>query len=163
MSCSEAYSSSPTWMRGQARVIFIVTYDLRSGRERTPLFKALRSLGPSSHLMASTWAISTGKSPKAVASTLLAHLGPEDSILVSQLSETHVAHVTSQAAQWIAACQQSERERKARQLERERERTARRELRRFVESRATAINRLAVTILVPRSADFAIDATLYES
>ncbi len=113
--------------------------------------------------MASTWAISTGKSPKTVASTLLAHLGPEDSILVSQLSETHVAHVTSQAAEWIAARQQSERERKARELERERERTARRELRRFIKSRATAINRLAVTGLAPRSADSGIDATLYES
>lgn len=144
---------------GRAGLIFIITYDLRSGRDRVSLFKALQSLGPASQLMASTWAICAEESSETVAAKLLAHLDPEDSILVSQLSETDVARVTSQAAQWIAAHQQRERVRKAKQLEREREHNEKRELRHLSKSRATPIRCLAATGSVPRSADSGLDVT----
>jgi len=92
-------------------VILVVTYDLRSGRERASLFKTLRSFGRCSQFMASGWVISTRRTPAKLAARLLPHLDPEDSICIMPLEDTLAAYLPQRAANWVAAQQQLTHER----------------------------------------------------
>jgi hypothetical protein len=98
-------------MRGRAEVFFVVTYDLRSGRNRSSLFKTLRSFGRWSHFMASGWIISTRRTHANITARLLSHLDPEDSICIMPLEDTHAAYLPQRAANWVAAQQQLTRKR----------------------------------------------------
>jgi hypothetical protein len=86
-------------------MIFVVTYDLRSGRDRTSLFKTLQSFGRCSQFMASGWVISTNSTPANLAARLLPYLDPEDSICIMPLEDTHAAYLPQRAANWVAAQQ----------------------------------------------------------
>ncbi len=93
--------------RGRVQMIYVVTYDLRSRRDRTSLFKTLRTVGRSSHqFMASGWVISTHKSAAELAARLLLHLDPEDSICITPLKDANAAYLPHRAASWVAAQQQ---------------------------------------------------------
>lgn len=55
-------------------MFFVVTYDLRSGRDRSSLFKTLRSFGRCCQFMASGSVISTRRRPPNLAARLLRKL-----------------------------------------------------------------------------------------
>jgi hypothetical protein len=93
-------------------MFLIVTYDLKSQRDRTPLFHAIESFGPSSHFMASAWLLRTEKSPAELADALRAHMAPPDSIFVAKLSGEGAAWLPQRASEWIAKQQQLARKRK---------------------------------------------------
>jgi CRISPR/Cas system-associated endoribonuclease Cas2 len=80
--------------------MYVITYDLRSRKDRTSLFATLQSFGPSSHFMASAWLISTSTPRARVAATLQSHLDRQDSIFVSRLSDVDAAYLPPQAAEW---------------------------------------------------------------
>jgi hypothetical protein len=100
-----------TRLRGRAPMIFVVTYDLRSGRDRTSLFKTLQSFGRCCQFMASGWVISTSSTPANLAAGLLPYLDPQDSICIMPLVDTHAAYLPKRAANWVAAQQPLTRER----------------------------------------------------
>ena len=97
-------------------MIFVITYDLRSGRDRTSLFKTLQSFGRCSQFMASGWVISTRRTHANLIARLLPHLDPEDSICIMPLADAHAAYLPQRAANWVAAQQQLTRERTRRVL-----------------------------------------------
>jgi hypothetical protein len=66
--------------------ILIVTYDLRSPRDYTPFFNALRLIGPWWHYLTSTWLVETNKTSQQAFEALHPHMDPLDLILIAELS-----------------------------------------------------------------------------
>ena len=92
-------------------MILIITYDLKSNRDYTTLFEAVKSLGTWWHYMASTWLVSTDKSPEQVALDLHAYMDPQDSLLVDELGPAPKGYLPAQAWEWIVMQRKLEAER----------------------------------------------------
>lgn len=84
-------------------MILIITYDLKSPRDYTPLYNAIQSLGPWSHYIASTWLVSTEKSPTEAATALRPYMDSQDGLLISEVGGTYAGYLPQPAWEWIAA------------------------------------------------------------
>jgi hypothetical protein len=81
--------------------ILIVTYDLKSPQNYTPLYEALKAQGVWWHYLASTWLIDTAKSPQEVFDAVHPHIGPHDFILISELGQRNQGWLPQAAWDWI--------------------------------------------------------------
>jgi hypothetical protein len=82
-------------------MIYIVTYDLVGRGDYTPFYEALKKQGPWSHYLASTWLISTGKSPEEVMSAIRPYMNGQDLLLVAELGPRYQGFLPVQAWDWI--------------------------------------------------------------
>ncbi len=81
--------------------ILIITYDLKSVKDYTPFYDALKDQGPWWHYMASTWLIDTTKNPQQVWEALHPHMDQRDFILVSDLGPRRQGWLPKKAWDWI--------------------------------------------------------------
>jgi hypothetical protein len=86
-------------------VILIVSYDLKSIKDYTPFFDALKREGTYSwwHYLSSTWLLSTVHTPDNVANALRPHLGATDFLLVAEIGKTYSGWLPKEAWDWITA------------------------------------------------------------
>lgn len=87
-------------------MILIVTYDLRTARDYHEFYEALKAQAENGkwwHYMASTWIISTSKTPQAVVSELRQdkYLDPADLIFVCELAPNYQGWLPKPAWDWI--------------------------------------------------------------
>jgi hypothetical protein len=87
-------------------MILFVTYDLKGGRDYNPFYEALKLQGPWWHYLASTWLISTGKTPQEVVNGIHLYMDPQDSLLVAEMGEHYQGYLPKQAWDWINQQQQ---------------------------------------------------------
>jgi hypothetical protein len=86
-------------------MILIVSYDLKSVKDYTPFFEALKREGTYSwwHYLSSTWLLSTSRTPENVANAMRPYLGPSDFLLVGEFGKTYNGWLPKEAWEWIAA------------------------------------------------------------
>src|SRR5216684_7017209 len=94
-------------------MILIVSYDLKSARDYTAFYNALRSQGTWWHYLASTWLISTGKSPEEVANAVRPQMDLQDFLLVADPGPRYQGYLPPQAWDWINTQRKLEVERVA--------------------------------------------------
>ena len=82
-------------------MILIVTYDLKTRRDYTAFYGALQQQGSWWHYIASTWLLSTDKSPEEVARALRPYMDLYDSLLVAELGGRYNGYLPDEAWQWI--------------------------------------------------------------
>jgi hypothetical protein len=87
-------------------MILFVTYDLKGGRDYNPFYEALKLQGPWWHYLASTWLISTGKTPQEVVNGIHLYMDPQDSLLVAEMGTHYQGYLPKQAWDWINQQQQ---------------------------------------------------------
>ena len=86
--------------------VLIITYDLRTPKDYHDFYEAIKAQGEQGkwwHYMASTWLLSTGKSPAQVVDAIQSYLEAQDSLFVCQLSPSYQGRLPKQAWDWINA------------------------------------------------------------
>jgi hypothetical protein len=82
-------------------MILIVTYDLRSPQDYHNFYEAVKQQGKWWHYMASTWLLSTQKTPQEVVDAILPHMDVQDFLLVCELSNKYQGRLPKPAWEWI--------------------------------------------------------------
>jgi len=82
-------------------MILVVSYDFKTVMDRTPFYDALKAQGAWWHYLASTWLISTEKTPEQVVLTLQVHLSSHDFLLVTIMGEQFQGLLPKEAWDWI--------------------------------------------------------------
>ena len=82
-------------------MILFVSYDLKSARDYTPFYEALKQQGSWWHYLASTWLISTDKSPTQVAEAVRPFMDSPDFLLVAEMGKLHQGYLPKSAWDWI--------------------------------------------------------------
>ncbi len=82
-------------------MILFVTYDLKSGRDYNPFYEALKRQGPWWHYVASTWLISTSKTPQEVVDATHQYMDAQDSLLVAEMGAHYQGYLPKPAWDWI--------------------------------------------------------------
>lgn len=86
-------------------MILIVTYDLKTPRDYHDFYEALKSQADNGkwwHYMASTWILSTSKTPTAILEAVRKqYLDPQDSIFVCELSPNYEGWLPKPAWDWL--------------------------------------------------------------
>jgi hypothetical protein len=82
-------------------MILIVSYDLKSARDYTTFYESLKAQGSWWHYLASTWLISTDKSPAQVAEAVRPYIEPTDFLLVTEMGKTYQGYLPKPAWDWI--------------------------------------------------------------
>ena len=87
-------------------MILIITYDLRTPKDYHNFYEAIKAQGEQGkwwHYMASTWLLSTTKTPQAVVDALRMHLDNQDLLFVCQLAANYQGWLPKPAWDWIYA------------------------------------------------------------
>jgi hypothetical protein len=87
-------------------MILIVTYDLRTPKDYHDFYEAIKAQGEQGkwwHYMASTWLLSTSKSPSDVAEALRPHMDNQDFLFVCELAPNYQGWLPKPAWDWINA------------------------------------------------------------
>src|SRR5580698_7749865 len=87
-------------------MILIITYDLRTPKDYHDFYEAIKSQGEQGkwwHYMASTWLLSTNKSPQQVFDAIHPHLDNQDFVFVCELSKNYQGWLPKSAWEWIYA------------------------------------------------------------
>lgn len=82
-------------------MILIVTYDLKSPNDYHNFYEAVKQQGKWWHYMASTWLLSTQKTPQEVVDAVLPHMDIQDLLLVCELSNKYQGRLPKPAWEWI--------------------------------------------------------------
>lgn len=82
---------------------YIVTYDLNNETKRPPIVKDIRSYESWAMLSESSYAISTGQTPKQVYDFLSKHLDSNDNLYVINLTNPHYGQGPKDVNDWLAA------------------------------------------------------------
>jgi len=82
-------------------MILIVTYDLRSPQDYHNFYEAVKQQGKWWHYMASTWLLSTQKTPQEVVDAILPRMDVQDFLLVCELSNKYQGRLPKPAWEWI--------------------------------------------------------------
>lgn len=82
-------------------MILIVTYDLRSPKDYHEFYEAVKLQGKWWHYMASTWLLSTQKTPQEVVDAVLPHMDAQDLLFVCELSNKYQGRLPKPAWDWI--------------------------------------------------------------
>jgi hypothetical protein len=85
-------------------MIFIITYDLRTPKDYHDFYEAIKAQGEQGkwwHYMASTWLISTTKTPQTVVDALRPHLDNLDFLFVCELKSNYQGWLPKPAWDWI--------------------------------------------------------------
>ena len=82
-------------------MILIVTYDLRSPKDYHEFYEAVKKQGKWWHYMASTWLLSTQKTPQEVVDAILPHMDVQDLLFVCELSAKYQGRLPKPAWEWI--------------------------------------------------------------
>jgi hypothetical protein len=82
-------------------MILIVTYDLRSPQDYHNFYEVVKQQGKWWHYMASTWLLSTQKTPQEVVDAILPHMDVQDLLLVCELSNKYQGRLPKPAWEWI--------------------------------------------------------------
>jgi hypothetical protein len=84
-------------------MILIVTYDLRSPKDYHEFYEAVKLQGKWWHYMASTWLLSTTKTPQEVVDAIFPHMDPQDLLFVCELTNKYQGRLPKVAWDWIKA------------------------------------------------------------
>lgn len=84
-------------------ITYIVTYDLNNETKRPPIVKDIKSYGNWAMLSESSYAISTGQTPKQVYDFLSKHLDGNDNLYVIKLTNPHYGQGPKDVNDWLAA------------------------------------------------------------
>lgn len=84
-------------------MILIVSYDLKTTRDYTGFFEALKQQGLWWHYLASTWLLSTDKSPEEVSHAVHPYMDSQDSLFVAEMGPRYQGYLPKQAWDWINA------------------------------------------------------------
>ena len=84
-------------------MILIVTYDLRSPKDYHEFYEAVKLQGKWWHYMASTWLLSTTKTPQEVVDAIFPHMDPQDLLFVCELTNKYQGRLPKVAWDWINA------------------------------------------------------------
>jgi hypothetical protein len=82
-------------------MILIITYDLRSPQDYHNFYEVVKQQGKWWHYMASTWLLSTQKTPQEVVDAVLPHMDTQDFLLVCELSNKYQGRLPKPAWEWI--------------------------------------------------------------
>ena len=82
-------------------MILIVTYDLRSPKDYHDFYEAVKVQGKWWHYMASTWLLSTTKTPQEVADAIFPYMDAQDLLFVCELSNKYQGRLPKPAWDWI--------------------------------------------------------------
>jgi hypothetical protein len=82
-------------------MILIVTYDLRSPKDYHVFYEAVKQQGTWWHYMASTWLLSTQKTPQEVVDAILPHMDAQDLLFVCELTNKYQGRLPKPAWDWI--------------------------------------------------------------
>jgi hypothetical protein len=84
-------------------MILLITYDLKGPvGTYAPLFQAIQNEGPWSHFIASTWLVTTRRTPQEVATMLIPLIKQGDFLLVTQFGRQYWGWLPKAAWDWIA-------------------------------------------------------------
>jgi|SRR5579864_4716711 len=83
-------------------MILFVSYDLKSNRDYTPLYEALKRQGTWWHYLASTWLLSTSKAPNEVAEAVHPYMDAHDFLFVAEMGSRYQGYLPQQAWEWIS-------------------------------------------------------------
>jgi hypothetical protein len=87
-------------------MVLIITYDLRTPKDYHDFFEAIKAQGEQGkwwHYMASTWLLSTSKSPQQVSDAIQPYLDAQDALFVCELSANYQGRLPKAAWDWINA------------------------------------------------------------
>jgi hypothetical protein len=84
-------------------MILVVTYDLRSPKDYHEFYEAVKLQGKWWHYMASTWLLSTTKTPTEVVDAIFPHMDPQDLLFVCELTNKYQGRLPKVAWDWIKA------------------------------------------------------------
>jgi hypothetical protein len=84
-------------------MILIVTYDLRSPKDYHEFYETVKLQGKWWHYMASTWLLSTQKTPQEVVDAILPHMDTQDLLFVCELTNKYQGRLPKVAWDWINA------------------------------------------------------------
>jgi hypothetical protein len=82
-------------------MILIVSYDLKTKRDYNLFYESLKQQGNWWHYLASTWLLSTMKSPEEVANAVHPFLDPQDSLFVAEMGSRFNGFLPKPAWDWI--------------------------------------------------------------
>jgi len=85
-------------------MILIITYDLKTPKDYHDFYEAIKAQGEQGkwwHYMASTWLLSTNKTPQQVADAIRPHLDQQDLFFVCELSPNYQGWLPKPAWDWI--------------------------------------------------------------
>ncbi|MGD0428920.1 MAG: hypothetical protein ABSC10_19610 [Candidatus Acidiferrales bacterium] len=82
-------------------MILTVSYDLKSTRDYTPFYEALKQQGSWWHYLASTWLISTDNTPVQVADAIRPYMDTSDFLLVAEMGKLRQGYLPKPAWDWI--------------------------------------------------------------
>jgi hypothetical protein len=85
-------------------MILIVTYDLKTPKDYHSLYEAIKAQGAEGkwwHYMASTWLLSTTKTPQDVADAIRPHLDQQDLLFVCELTRNYQGFLPKPAWDWL--------------------------------------------------------------
>jgi hypothetical protein len=85
-------------------MILIITYDLRSPNDYHSFYEAIKAQSPNGkwwHYMASTWLLSTSKTPQEVVDAIRSHLDVHDVLFVCELKANYQGWLPKPAWDWI--------------------------------------------------------------
>jgi hypothetical protein len=87
-------------------MILIITYDLRTPKDYHDFYEAIKAQGEGGkwwHYMASTWLLSTTKTPQQVTDAIHPHLAEQDLLLVCELKPNYQGWLPKPAWDWISS------------------------------------------------------------
>jgi hypothetical protein len=87
-------------------MILIITYDLRSPKDYHDFYEAIKGQGTEGkwwHYMASTWLLSTSKTPQEVVDAIRPKLDPQDFLFVCELNPNYQGWLPKPAWDWLNA------------------------------------------------------------
>jgi hypothetical protein len=82
-------------------MILIVTYDLRTPKDYHDFYEVVKAQGKWWHYMASTWLLSTDRTPQQVAEAIQEKLDPQDLFFVCELAPQYQGRLPKPAWDWI--------------------------------------------------------------
>ena len=82
--------------------MYLITYDLnKPGQEYKQLFAAIEGLGPSCHIVTSTWLVDSSLKPKEIASALRPYIDLTDVIFVVQVLPKYYGQLSADWSAWL--------------------------------------------------------------
>jgi hypothetical protein len=83
---------------------YLITYDLKTkGRDYSPLYEALKALGPWWHYLDASWLIKTTDSPSTIWKRLAPHITRNDFVLIIEVRDNAQGWLPPKAWEWIHA------------------------------------------------------------
>jgi hypothetical protein len=87
-------------------MVIIITYDLRTPKDYHDFFEAIKAQGQAGkwwHYMASTWLLSTTKTPQQIVDAIGQYLDQQDSLFVCEITANYQGRLPKAAWDWIEA------------------------------------------------------------